>query len=104
MEACDHDNHRNCDNDGVCDGTGNGYGAAGTAVDLEQAKTICLNHAGCTADQAAFSKAKLDYDDGLAVYEIEFYCSGSEHEYKVDCATGAILEYECEGHHNGNHH
>lgn len=104
VEACDHDNHRNCDNDGVCDGTGNGYGAAGTAVDLEQAKTICLNHAGCTADQAAFSKAKLDYDDGLAVYEIEFYCSGSEHEYKVDCATGAILEYECEGHHNGNHH
>ena len=68
-------------------------------MDLEQAKTICLNHAGCTADQAAFSKAKLDYDDGLAVYEIEFYCSGSEHEYKVDCATGAILEYECEGHH-----
>ena len=104
VEACDHDNHRNCDNDGVCDGTGNGYGAAGTAVDLEQAKTICLNHAGCTADQAAFSKAKLDYDDGLAVYEIEFYCNGSEHEYKVDCATGAILEYECEGHHNGNHH
>ena len=104
VEACDHDNHRNCDNDGVRDGTGNGYGAAGTAVDLEQAKTICLNHAGCTADQAAFSKAKLDYDDGLAVYEIEFYCSGSEHEYKVDCATGAILEYECEGHHNGNHH
>lgn len=102
VEACDHDNHRNCDSDGVCDGSG--YGAAGTAVDLEQAKTICLNHAGCTADQAAFSKAKLDYDDGLAVYEIEFYCSGSEHEYKVDCATGAILEYECEGHHNGNHH
>lgn len=102
VEACDHDNHRNCDNDGICDGSG--YGAAGTAVDLEQAKTICLNHAGCTADQAAFSKAKLDYDDGLAVYEIEFYCSGSEHEYKVDCATGAILEYECEGHHNGNHH
>lgn len=104
VEACDHDNHRNCDNDGICDGSGSGYGAAGTAVDLEQAKTICLNHAGCTADQAAFSKAKLDYDDGLAVYEIEFYCSGSEHEYKVDCATGAILEYECEGHHNGNHH
>lgn len=104
VEACDHDNHRNCDNDGICDGSGSGYGAAGTAVDLEQAKTICLNHAGCTADQAAFSKAKLDYDDGLAVYEIEFYCNGSEHEYKVDCATGAILEYECEGHHNGNHH
>ena len=100
VEACDHDNHR----DGTGSGSGNGYGSGGTAVDLEQAKTICLNHAGCTADQAAFSKAKLDYDDGLAVYEIEFYCSGSEHEYKVDCATGAILEYECEGHHNGNHH
>lgn len=104
VEACDHDSHRYCDNDGVCDGTGSGYGAAGTAVDLEQAKAICLEHAGCTADQATFSKAKLDNDDGLAVYEIEFYCNGSEHEYKVDCATGAIVEYECEGHHSGNHH
>ena len=94
VEACDHDRHHS--------GNGNGYGAA--SLDLEQAKLVCLTHAGCTADQVTFSKAKLDEDDGLAVYEIEFYCSGSEHEYKVDCATGAILEYECEGHHNGNHH
>lgn len=99
VEACDHDRHH----DGT--GNGNGYGATGTAVDLEQAKGLCLTHAGCAADQVTFSKAKLDEDDGRAVYEIEFYCNGQEHEYKVDCATGAILEYECEGeHHNGNHH
>lgn len=114
VEHCDHDDHPYCDNNGICDGTGSGYGygdgtgtgtgngngAAGTSVDLEQAKSIAVSHAGLTVDQVTFSKAKLDHDDGLAVYEIEFYYDGSEHECKVDCATGAIVDYECESEHH----
>ena len=41
-----------------------------------KAKSIALKHAGVSASKATFVKAKLDYEDGRRVYEIEFY-SGS---------------------------
>ncbi|MDD6933236.1 MAG: PepSY domain-containing protein, partial [Eubacteriales bacterium] len=39
-----------------------------------------------------FTKAKLEKDDGVRKYEIEFRKGGTEYEYEIDAATGAILE------------
>ena len=72
---------------------GQGAGAA-PAISLEQAKNAALGHADCAAGDVVFTKAVLDYDDGRAVYEIEFYWGGMEYEYKIDAATGAVLEHE----------
>lgn len=47
-------------------------------------------HAGLST--ATFTKTELDYDDGRAEYEIEFYTADSEYEYKIDGTTGAVLE------------
>ena len=41
-----------------------------------------------------FTKAKLDYDDGRAVYEIEFTKDGLKYELEIDAATGGVLKYE----------
>ena len=35
-----------------------------------------------------------DWDGGRLEYEVEFKAGGKEYEYTIDCATGAILEYE----------
>lgn len=63
-------------------------------ITLDTAKEIALNHAGLTADQVTFTTAKLDYDDGVQVYEIEFYYAYHEYEYEINANTGNIISYE----------
>ena len=41
-----------------------------------------------------FGKEELDYDDGRAEYEIEFYYGGKEYSYTLDAVSGSILEYD----------
>ena len=60
----------------------------------EAAKEAALSHAGLTAEQVSKLKAKYDYDNGYALYEVEFECNGYEYEYEIDAATGTILKYE----------
>lgn len=78
-------------------GTGGTTTVAGS-VTLERAKEIALNHAGKTASQVQFVKAKQDWEKGRMVYEIEFVSStGSgytEYDYEIDAAAGTILSYD----------
>ncbi len=70
--------------------------SSGTYIGIDKAKSIAVNHAGLSGSDVAFSKAKLDKDDGNTVYEIEFYQDGIEYEYEIDASSGNILEYETE--------
>lgn len=65
-------------------------------IGLEKAKDIALGHAGCTAEQVRFTQARLDHEDGVSEYEIEFYADGMEYEYEIHSATGDILDFEVE--------
>ena len=67
-------------------------------VSIDQAKQIALDKAGVKAEDAIFTKAYADHDDGRAVYEIEFYVGTTEYEMDVDIATGEITEFETEEH------
>ncbi len=40
---------------------------------------------------ASSVKVKLDFDDGCMVYEVEFYASYAEYDYKIDAVTGQIF-------------
>ena len=66
--------------------------AASNSITLEEAKKVALDDAKLTAADVTFTKAKLDYDDGRAVYDIEFYSGAKEYDYEIDAATGRILE------------
>ena len=66
--------------------------AASNRITLEEAKKVALDDAKLTATDVTFTKAKLDYDDGRAVYDIEFYSGAKEYDYEIDAATGRILE------------
>lgn len=64
---------------------------ADSYIGAERAKEIALKDAGAAAD-ARFLRASLDWEDGKAVYDVEFCAGKSEYDYEIDAVTGAILE------------
>lgn len=66
------------------------------AVDEAKAKQIALDHAGVSESDTTFLMAKLDRDDGVQVYDVEFYvaATNSEYDYEIDAATGEIRSYD----------
>lgn len=71
--------------------------SSSTDVGLEAAKTAALKHAGLSADQVTGLTAKLDWDDGQRVYEVEFWQGSTEYEYEIN-ADGTVRQYESEAH------
>lgn len=80
----------------------------GTNITLEEAKNIALKHSGLS--NVYFTKAKLDYENGKKIYEIEFVLNGKEYEYEIDANNGSILKFDVDYDNNyqnnyyGNHH
>lgn len=61
-------------------------------IGVDKAKSIALKDAGLSASSVTFTKAKLDRDDGIRVYEIEFFTGSKEYEYEINAATGKIID------------
>lgn len=59
-------------------------------IGVDAAKQIALDNAGVSS--ASFTKAYLDYDDGIRVYDIEFNTDNKEYDYEIDAHTGKILD------------
>ena len=67
-----------------------------SCISVDEAKSIVLNQAGLSSADVTFRKALLERDDGIMVYEIEFYYGRTEYEYTVNSETGDIMEYDAE--------
>ena len=65
-------------------------------VGYAKAKSIALNHAGVSENEAYDMDIELDDEDGILVYEVEFKSGGMEYSYEINAATGAILKHETE--------
>ena len=63
-------------------------------IGIEKAKEIAMSHAGVSAGSVSFVKAKLDTEDGVKVYDIEFYSGNVEYDYEINAATGAIVSFD----------
>ena len=70
--------------------------AAVQGIGYAKAKSIALNHAGVSENQAYDMDIELDDEDGTLVYEIEFKSGNMEYDYEIDAASGAILKHEAE--------
>ena len=68
--------------------------AQATEISVEKAKQIALSHAG--VGSARFTKAKIDYENGVKVYEIEFKVGNMEYEYDINVVNGAIVSSSAE--------
>ena len=93
---------------GTVDSTGNlvtdadsfEAGTNGTYLAADAAKSKALAHAGLSASQVTFVQAKLDWDDGRAVYAVEIYTADyKEYDYEIDAVTGNILSYDYDADH-----
>lgn len=66
-------------------------------LDEAAALDIALAHAGITESDAKRVEIKRDYEDDIAVYEIQFRADGQQkYEFKIDAATGAVVSYDYE--------
>lgn len=70
--------------------------SSSTYIGKAKAKSIALKDAGVSASSATFTKTKLDYEDGIRVYEIEFYTNSAEYEYEINARTGKIRDMDVE--------
>ena len=74
--------------------SGNTSSSVSSFISAEAAKAAALSHAGVSTAQVREMECKLDEDDGIDVYEIEFKSAQMEYEYEIDAYTGAILKAE----------
>ncbi len=69
---------------------------AGAELTLEDAIQIALEDAGIAESDAGFAKAVRKNDDGVPVYDLEFFAGDMEYDYKIRVADGAIHSKEME--------
>jgi uncharacterized membrane protein YkoI len=62
----------------------------------DKAKAAAFSHAGVVENNIYNYRCKLDYDDGITHYEIDFDCDGYEYEYEIDAADGSVLKHQKE--------
>lgn len=65
----------------------------------KKAKSVALADAGLAASGVTFFQVKLDWEDGRAVYDVEFYSGTAEYDYEIDALDGSIrsADREIEG-------
>ena len=67
-------------------------------IGQDAALAAALKHAGLASNDVQVLKNKLDWDDGVQEYEIEFYSGNTEYDYTVNAQTGEIRSYDAENH------
>ena len=65
-------------------------------ISLDAAIDIAVADAGVARADAKFTEAKLDSDDLVAHYDIEFIAGANEYDYEIAVADGSILKKEVE--------
>lgn len=66
------------------------------SITLDEAKSIALKDSGKDEGSVTFKKQKLDRDNGIYEYEIEFHDGVTEYEYDINAQTGDIISRSSE--------
>lgn len=70
--------------------TKNSEAQQGTVISEEEAKAIALKDAGLTEEEVSSIRVKMETDDGVQEYEVDFYAGDKEYDYDIDAQTGEI--------------
>lgn len=60
----------------------------------EEAKAIAFQNAQVVPEEVTAIRVKRDIDDGIPVYDVEFYVQNKEYDYEIQAADGAILSVD----------
>lgn len=63
-------------------------------IGVERAKEIALQKAGLSAADVRFTQASYEIDDGVPVYEIEFWQDRVEYSAEIRASDGAVLSWD----------
>lgn len=86
QEPCDHTWHTSSGNTGAQGNT--------TFIGESAATAAALTHAKVDQSAAQSLTVKLDEDDGVTYYEIEFCSAGVEYDYEINATTGDVVKFE----------
>ena len=67
---------------------------ADSYIGEDRAREIALNKAGLSEKDVVFTKTKLDFDDGVWQYEVEFRKDNTEYDVDIKADDGTILHYD----------
>ncbi len=65
-------------------------------ISREEAMQAAFAHAGVAQSDASYVHIQFDTEDGVMVYEVEFYAGTTEYEYDINASTGAVVKVEKE--------
>ena len=68
--------------------------AGETFIGESKAVSVALSNAHVDESLAKNLVCKLDVENGVKVYEVEFYFNGYEYEYDINAVTGEIIKAE----------
>ncbi len=76
--------------------TGSTTEANNSFIGEGEAQTIAFEHADISEEDTTFVSCHIDYDNGIAEYDVEFISDNKEYDYEIDAQTGGILSYSYE--------
>lgn len=65
-------------------------------ISVDDAKKVALADVGLAESDVVFKKAALETEDGVQIYEVDFYANDTEFDYDIDPAAAAIIKVETE--------
>lgn len=68
--------------------------SSGTDIGAQKAREIAVQSAGVDASKVTVHRVFSDYEDGVPVYEVEFYTSDMEYSYEIKASDGKVLQAE----------
>ena len=76
--------------------TETGNSVTDARISEDEAKEIVLKDAGVSEKDISGIRIKLEKDDGIWQYEVDFYAGDKEYDYNIDADTGKILSKDME--------
>ena len=62
----------------------------------EQAEQIALEYLGFALDQVNRLRSEFEIDEGIALYDIQFFQGDWEYEFEISAEDGRLLSYDRE--------
>ena len=76
--------------------TETGNSVTDARISEDEAKEIVLKDAGVSEKDISGIRIKLEKDEGIWQYEVDFYAGDKEYDYNIDADTGKILSKDME--------
>ena len=70
--------------------------SAAGIISESKALEIARTHAGVKPEDILYSDVKLETDNGIQTYDVNFFTQGKEYDYDILAATGEISSYDYE--------